>query len=68
MLKTFAVTLLATAISVSVANAKGRPIPKQLPYCETDQKSAKDCACGPAKTPCLKGMWCHAFTSYCSPG
>jgi hypothetical protein len=43
------------------------PLAASLAYCETDQKSNGNCACGPAKMPCGKGMWCHAFSSTCSP-
>ena len=67
MLRTLAVALLATAMSDGLADAKGaKPKPKALPYCQTEQQ-AKDKACGPAKTVCQKGMWCHAFTSACGP-
>ncbi len=38
-----------------------------LTYCQTDQQSNANCACGPARMPCAKGMWCHAFSSMCSP-
>jgi hypothetical protein len=38
-----------------------------LTQCETDQPAGNTCACGPAKTFCPKGMWCHAFASACNP-
>jgi hypothetical protein len=71
MLRIFAVTTLAIAMSVGLADAKGhkhKAAPKaSLAYCQTDQQAKADCACGPAKTPCQKGMWCHAFASVCRP-
>jgi len=68
MLRTLAVALLATAMSVGLADAKGaKPKPKALPYCQTEQQAKDTCACGPTKTACQKGMWCHAFTSTCRP-
>ncbi len=70
MLKTFAIALLATSISVGLAEAKGhkqKTSPKaSLAYCQTDQEAKATCACGPAKMTCPKGMWCHAFTSACT--
>lgn len=38
-----------------------------LEYCQTDQQTKANCACGPAKMPCAQGMWCHAFSNTCSP-
>jgi hypothetical protein len=38
-----------------------------LRQCETDQKASATCACGPARMTCPKGMWCHAFISFCEP-
>ena len=67
MLRIFAVALLATAMSVCLAEAKGHMAKAPPPYCQTDQKAAATCACGPAKTLCPKGMWCHAFTGVCRP-
>jgi len=70
MLKTFAIALLATAISVGFAEAKGHkqktPPKASLAYCQTDLEAKATCACGPAKMLCPKGMWCHAFTSTCT--
>jgi hypothetical protein len=69
MLKTFAVALLATAMSVGLAEAKGakhKAPPKALPYCEMEQQTKATCACGPGKMVCPKGMWCHTFTSTCT--
>ena len=70
MLKTFAVALLATAMSVGVADAKGRPMAKQKApamSCNAEQPATDTCACGPAKTVCQKGMFCHSWASACSP-
>lgn len=70
MLKTFAIALLATAMSVGLADAKGhkhKAAPKaSLAYCQNEQAAAANCACGPAKMTCAKGMWCHAFVSVCT--
>ena len=69
MLKTFAIVLLAISMSVGLAEAKGhKKAPKApLAYCQTEQQTKAACACGPAKTACQKGMYCHAFTSACTP-
>jgi len=70
MLKTFGIALLVAAMSVGLAEAKGakaKAPPKALAYCQTDQPAKDTCACGPAKVTCPKGMWCHAFSSTCSP-
>jgi hypothetical protein len=74
MLRTFAIALLATAMSVGFAQAFGmlRHGHKllgahPLTYCENNRRAAATCACGPAKTVCPKGMWCHSFTSTCTP-
>jgi hypothetical protein len=67
MLKTFAVALLATAMSVGVAGAKGHMAkPKALSPCHTEQQAKDNCACGPAKVACQKGMYCHAFANACT--
>jgi hypothetical protein len=70
MLKTFAIALLATAMSVGLsaglAQAKGMAKPKAMPACQTEQQAKDNCACGPAKAACQKGMWCHAFSSACT--
>ena len=55
MLKTFAVVLLATAMSVGLAQAKGH-MQKQMPVCAEGQQAATTCTCGPAKTVCKKGQ------------
>lgn len=65
MLKTFAVALLATAMSVGLAEAKGAK-PKAPAPCQTEQRAAATCVCGPAKNVCQKGQWCHAFVSACT--
>ncbi len=69
MLKTFVIVLLATAMSVGLAEAKGakhKATPKALAACQTEQQAKDTCACGPAKITCPKGMWCHAFTNACT--
>lgn len=70
MLRTFAVALLAIAMSAGMADAKGHkqkaPPKASLAYCQTDQEAKANCACGPSKMPCGKGMWCHAFSSTCT--
>jgi hypothetical protein len=69
MLKTFAVALLAIAMSAGLAQAKGHrhmAKPKALASCQTELQTKATCACGPAKTSCQKGMWCHAFVSACT--
>jgi len=67
MLKIFAIALLATAMSVGLAQAKGHMSKQKAPsYCQTEQQTKATCACGPAKTLCQTGMWCHAFTSACT--
>jgi hypothetical protein len=74
MLRTFAIALLATTMSVGFAHAFGmlRHGHKllgahPLTWCENNRQAAATCACGPAKTVCPKGMWCHSFTSTCTP-
>gem|GEM_PF-6713145 len=62
MLRTIAVVLLATGMSVGMAQAKGT---KAAP-CQTEQQATATCACGPAKTLCKKGQWCHAFANTCT--
>jgi hypothetical protein len=70
MMKTVTIALLATAMSVGLADAKGHkhkaPAKASLAYCQTDQPAKANCACGPAKMPCPQGMWCHAFASACT--
>jgi hypothetical protein len=69
MLKTFAIAVLAMAMSVGLADAKGRPAAKQPPKmsCNAEQPASDTCACGPAKNVCQKGMFCHFPSSICSP-
>jgi len=64
MLRTFAVTLLAIGMSVAMAQAKGQ-MQKAL-SCQTEGQATAICACGPAKTLCHKGQWCHAFRNVCT--
>jgi hypothetical protein len=67
MLRIFATALLATAMSVGLADAKGHKAPpKAPPYCQNEQQTKDTCACGPAKMVCPKGMWCHSFASACT--
>lgn len=65
MLRTIAVVLLATAMSVGLAQAKGH-MHKQMPMCAEGQQAAATCACGPAKKMCMKGQWCHGFFNSCT--
>jgi hypothetical protein len=71
MLKTFTVALLAAAMSFALsfglAEAKGHmPKQKAPPTCQSEVQASATCACGPAKTLCQKGQWCHAFINTCS--
>jgi hypothetical protein len=67
MMKTVTIALLATAMSVGFAQAKGHMAKaKALSPCQTEQQTKATCACGPAKAVCQNGMWCHAFTSACT--
>jgi len=67
MLKTIAVVLLATGMSVGMAQAKGHMHRHMVPTCQTETQSTATCACGPAKKLCHKGQWCHAFGNVCTP-
>jgi hypothetical protein len=67
MLRTFAIALLATAMSVGVAEAKVHMAkPKALSPCPTELQVKDTCACGPAKIACPKGAYCHAFMNACT--
>jgi hypothetical protein len=67
MLRIFAVTLLATTMSVGLAEAKGHKAqPKALSPCQTELQVKATCACGPAKIACAAGMYCHAFANACT--
>ena len=63
MVKTFAIALLVTAMSVGLAQAKGQ---KKMPGCAEGTQAAATCTCGPAKTVCKKGQWCHSFFNSCT--
>ncbi len=63
MLKIFAVALLATVMTVGLAEAKGHKAPAP---CQSEKQAAATCVCGPAKNVCKKGQWCHAFMSACT--
>lgn len=74
MLRTFGVALLAIGMTVGSAQAFGMLRhgfkllgAHPLTWCENNRQASATCACGPAKTVCPKGMWCHSFTSTCSP-
>ena len=69
MLKTGAVVLLAIAISVGLAQAKGHK--RTIPGCAVGQPAAATCACGTAVNGkpllCQKGQWCHyPFAKTCT--
>jgi hypothetical protein len=64
MLRIFAVAVLATAMSVGLAEAKGKP--KALSPCQTELQTKATCACGPAKIACPAGAYCHAFMNACT--
>ena len=62
MLKTFAVALLATAMSVGLAEAKGHMAkPKAPAPCQTEQQAAATCVCGPAKQCVPEGTMVPRF-------
>ena len=63
MLRTFAVALLAIAMSIGLAQAKG---PRQrTPLCAEGQPATATCVCGVAlggqPVLCQKGQWCHGL-------
>ena len=69
MLKTGAVVLLAIAMSVGLAQAKGHK--HTIPGCAVGQPAAATCACGTAANGkpllCQKGQWCHyPFMKVCT--
>ena len=63
MLRTFAIALLATAMSVSLADAKGHS--QRTPKCAEGQQTTATCFCGVAiggqPVLCQKGQWCHGW-------
>ena len=64
MLKTFAIAFLAIAMSVGLADAKGRHAAKPKPpalSCQAEQPSSAPCACGPEKIVCQKNQFCHSL-------
>ena len=69
MLKTFAVTLLAIAMSVGWAHATHRYKPMMATCVEGQQATAR-CLCGTgvgaARAICEKGQWCHSFAHVCT--
>ena len=68
MLRTFAVTLLAIAMSVGLAQAK---VNKHMPGCIMGQPATATCLCGVSFTRqpvlCQKGQWCHWQGRICTP-
>ena len=57
MLRTFAAALLAIAMSVGLAQAKGHR--QRTPLCAVGQQATATCACGVG----LSGQqWCHAWS------
>ncbi len=68
-MKTFAIALLAIAMSVGVAQAKGMKHKHMIPACAEGQQAAATCACGTADGHpmlCHKGQWCHSFAHACT--
>src|SRR5689334_20452381 len=64
MLKTLVISFLAIAMSVGFADARGRHVAKPKPpamSCNAEQPSSAPCACGPSKTVCQKGQFCHSI-------
>jgi hypothetical protein len=64
MLRNFAIALLAIAMSVGLAQAKG---PRQrIPMCAEGQPATATCLCGVAvggqPVLCQKGQWCHGWS------
>ena len=67
MLKTFAVALLAIAMSAGLAQASmihRNAMPAHvIPGCAMGQPAARTCACGTAANHhpllCHRGQWCH---------
>jgi len=70
MLRTFAVALLAIAMSVGLAQAK---VHKHMPGCIMGQPATATCLCGVSFTftrqpvLCQKGQWCHWQWRICTP-
>ncbi len=69
MLKTFAVALLAIAMSVGLAQAKARM--HKVPGCAEGKQATATCACGTVASGakpllCQKGQWCHSFMHVCT--
>jgi hypothetical protein len=67
MLKICGAVLLATVLSVAVADARvARPL-KHFPACGDGQVKAA-CMCSPAKGKgqlCKAGQWCHSWEGAC---
>jgi hypothetical protein len=66
MLKTFAIAFLAIAMSVALADARGRTVVHRAAAppamsCNAEQPSPAPCACGPSKTVCQKDQFCHSI-------
>lgn len=64
MVRTFAVALLAIAMSVGLAHAKGHR--QRTPFCAEGQPATATCLCGVAligqPVLCQKGQWCHGWS------
>jgi len=60
MLRTFAAALLAIAMSVGLAQAKGHR--QRTPLCAVGQQATATCACGVGLSGCQKGQWCHGLS------
>jgi len=64
MLRTFAAALLAVAMSVGLAQAKGHR--QRTPLCAVNQQATATCICGVRSLGgqlvlCQKGQWCHGW-------
>ncbi len=70
MLKTFAVALLATVMSVGLAQAKMHSHKMMMSACIDGKQASATCACGtgPNGKPnvCQKGQWCHTMMHACT--
>lgn len=73
MLRISAIALVATAMSIGLAEGKSatglvlaKAHARALSPCQTEQQAKATCACGPAKIACPAGMYCHAFENACT--
>jgi len=69
MLRTFTAALLAVAMSVGLAQAKGHK--HTITGCIVGQQATATCLSGVALTDqpvlCQKGQWCHGQMAACTP-